>query len=192
MAAKGNGMVYVEAGSVHKLQAVQRALKDADKQLRKDLNAELRQAVRPLLEDLKHSAEGINFVSTAGKQPSRHARRNARTLKSGKVKLGRSLRKDMAFGLKTKISTGTQAGIRIKMDSRTPDVNNIARKINATGGVRHPLFGNRNDWYETRTTNGKGWFTDTADRQLPLVRKRIEAILDHWIAKTAAKIDRAA
>ena len=190
---QGGSLVYVDEASVKKLQAVARTIKTSgqSKALTKALNAEIRQAAKPLLDDLKKAALEIQFKD-GGQGESKRGKRTGRTLKSGKFKAGRGLRQEMAFGLRTQISKGQNtAGVRIRMASKDADVNRLGKIINAKGKIRHPLFGDKKHWYETQTS-GRNWFYGTAQHQLPLVRKRIERVLDKYVADLAAKVDKAA
>jgi hypothetical protein len=158
MAAKS--LIYVEESGLRHLQHAQNELKKSghSKALTKKLNARIRVAARPIETDLKKSARELKFVSTSRQGGSR-ANRGSRKLKSGKWKQARSLRAEIDFGIKTKVSKGANtAGVRILENNPKTEVNRIARAINSKGQVRHPLFGNKNYWYMTKTSNGKGWF----------------------------------
>jgi len=191
MAANGGSLIYVDKASVLKLQHVAKAIKAQgdSKALTKMLNAEIREAVKPLLTDLQQAARGVT-IQGGGEGPSRQARRTGRTLKSGKFKSGRGLRESVSFGLRTQISKGANtAAVRIRLASKDPAVNRLGKRMEK-GSIRHPLFGNRDRWYVTRTS--KGWFYGTAKGQLPIVQKRVERVLDKFTADLAHKVDRAA
>jgi hypothetical protein len=188
MAAKN--LVYVDEKGLQQLQRAQAMIaKTANsKELTKRLNAKIRVAAKPIETDLKKAARDIEFKSTARKGGSR-ANRGSRKLKSGKWKQARSLRAEMDFGIKTKVSkSASSAGVRILENNPKTEVNRIARAINSKGQVRHPLFGNKDYWYMTKTVNGKGWFDKTGQRHIPHVRAYVNTIVRDFTADLARKI----
>jgi len=188
MAAKN--LVYIDEKGLKQLQHAQQMIaKTANsKELTKRLNAKIRVAAKPIETDLKKAARDIEFKSTARKGGSR-ANRGSRKLKSGKWKQARSLRAEMDFGIKTKISkSASSAGVRILENNPKTEVNRIARAINSKGQVRHPLFGNKDYWYMTKTVNGKGWFDKTGQRHIPHVRAYVNTIVRDFSDDLARKI----
>jgi hypothetical protein len=188
MAAKN--LVYIDEKGLQQLQRAQAMIaKTANsKELTKRLNAKIRVAAKPIETDLKKAAQDLNFTSTSRAGGSR-ANRNSRKLKSGKWKQGRGLREDMAFGIKTKVSkSASSAGVRILENHPQTAVNRIARAINSKGRVRHPLFGNKDYWYMTKTTNGKGWFDKTGVKHVPHVRAYVNTIVRDFTDDLARKI----
>lgn len=204
MARKAPPLVYVEPASVAKMAEIgrilQRAGKAERKRLTKEMNDDIRRSTKPIVDDLKSAAMGLNFANSGSRTKSR-SQRTARTLKSGKVKAGKSLRQTMAQGVKVKTSTGKWAGVRIKMDPSgkdRADVQSIAAELNFKGFVRHPTrtgprFSqeNREKWSNTGATNGKGWWSKTAEPHLPRVRRSLQTVLDHHVSRIAREIDRA-
>lgn len=183
-------LVYVDERGVRQLQNAAAKMKASgqSKELTKMLNKRIRTATKPIETDLKNAAKNLTFVSTSRKGGSR-ANRNSRKLKSGKWKQGRGLREDMAFGIKTRVDKGTNsAGVRILEANPKTEVNRIARAINSKGQVRHPLFGNKNHWYMTKTSNGKGWFDNTGQRQMSHVRETVNAVVVDFTNEIARKI----
>ena len=188
MAAKN--LVYIDEKGLQQLQRAQAMIaKTANsKELTKRLNAKIRVATKPIETDLKTAAEGLTFKSTSRSGTSR-SKRGSKKLKSGKVRQGRSLRSEMAFGIKTKTSkSASSAGVRILEANPKTEVNRIARAINSKGQVRHPLFGNKSRYYMTKTENGKGWFDKTGEKQLPNVRASINTIVRDFTDDLARKI----
>ena len=188
MAAKN--LVYVDEKGLRQLQRAQAMIaKTANsKELTKRLNAKIRVAAKPIETDLKNATQKIQFKSTARGGTSR-SKRGSRTLKSGKVRQGRGLRAEMEFGIKTKVSkSASSAGVRILEASPQTEVNRIARAINSKGQVRHPLFGNKNRWYMTKTTNGKGWFDNAGKKGMPSVRATVNTIVRDFTNDLARKI----
>jgi hypothetical protein len=188
MAARN--LVYIDQNGLEQLQRAQAMIaKTANsKELTKRLNAKIRVAAKPIETDLKKAAQDIEFKSTARSGTSR-SKRGSRQLKSGKVRQGRGLRAEMEFGIKTKVSKGaSSAGARILEANPQTEVNRIARAINSKGQVRHPLFGNKNRWYMTKTTNGKGWFDNTGQKQMPNVRAAVNTVVRDFTNDLARKI----
>jgi hypothetical protein len=63
--------------------------------------------------------------------------------------------------------SGRQAGVRIRAQSSTSNWGDGQTQ------VRHPVFGHRNrKWAETKLPN-PGWFTETLQRQQPLVAAQV-------------------
>ena len=183
-------LVYVDERGVRQLQNAAAKMKATgqSKELTKMLNKRIRVATKPIETDLKSAAKDLTFVSTSRKGGSR-GNRSGRTLKSGKFKRGRGLREEMQFGIKTRVDKGVNsAGVRILEANPKTEVNRIARAINSKGQVRHPLFGNKNNWYMTKTENGKGWFDNTGEKQLPNVRASINTIVRDFTNEIARKI----
>lgn len=199
MAKGDSSLVYVEEDSVRKLQAVDRALRTLSTEHRKTIVREMNKAIKASTKktenDIKSAAENLQFKpsgsSGLGTGKSR-AERSAKYTKTGKYKLGRGLRQEMAFGVRTQMDRSKySAGIRIRMASKLPDVNRLAKLSNNRGYIRHPLFGNKKYWYETQVTGGKDWFTKAAAPSLPGVRREVASTLDKYVMYLRAQIDKA-
>jgi hypothetical protein len=191
-----SALVYVDEKSVRDLQNLAKAFKaQSDKRpspLTKMLNKEIRDAAEPMRADIATAAEKLTFQRTS-KQGGSRARRTGRTLKSGKFKAGRGLRKSIAVGVRTQISTGRNtAGVRVRLASKDPEVNLLGKRLNQKGAIKHPLFGKGPAIYETRATGSKGWFYSAAAPHRKIVSKRIQRVLDTWTRKMASEISRAA
>ena len=129
----------VEQGELQKLARVLRDEADG-KELRKQLSAELREAARPALTDLKAAARAI---------PSH----NLPHLD------GIPLRQEIARNLRTDVRlTGKSTGVRLvsKPTPRARGFRQAARMLNAPS-FRHRVFG-RDVWVEQ--TGDPGWFDD--------------------------------
>jgi hypothetical protein len=188
--ATSKNLVYVDERGLKSLQHAQEQIKKAanSKELTKKLNAKIRTSAQPIATDMKTAAKGLEFVSTSRKGGSR-ANRNARKLKTGKWKRGRSLRDEMSFGIKVQIRKGaTTAGVRIVENNPKTEVNRIARGLNSKGKVRHPLFGNKDYWYMTKTENGKGWFDKAGQSHFPKVSSDVKRVVASFTAELASKI----
>jgi hypothetical protein len=179
-------LIYVEKESLLKLQKIQGELKKSKrgKELNKMLNKQLRVITKPIESDIRQAAKGLQFERTS--KASSRANRGKYVTKGGKQKLGRGLREEIDKGVKTKIDKRpNSAGVRIAEESRLKEVNRIARSFNKRGAVSHPLFGNRNSWHLTKTSNGREWWDKAAAKELPGVRKKIEVVVDEWLRNIA-------
>jgi hypothetical protein len=188
MAAKN--LVYVDERGVKQLQNAAAKMKASgqSKELTKMLNKRIRVATKPIETDLKAAANDLKFTSTSRKGGTR-ANRGSKKQKTGKWKQARSLREEMQFGIKTRVDKGVNsAGVRILEAHPKTEVNRIARAINSKGQVRHPLFGNKDHWYMTKTSNGKGWFDETGQNQMPKVRSAVNAVVVDFTNEIARKI----
>ncbi len=208
MAGRGGSLVYIEPKSVKALQETTKVLREmadtkGSKSLLAQMNKELRQAVEPMRRDIAQAAEGLDFERTSkqgGGYGSKARSKKAkgfgakRELKDKtKGERGRGLRATMAKGIRTQINRGKNTtGIRVRQAASDADVNRIGKALDRKGQVRHPLFGDKDHWYATKATNGKGWFTETGERRLPWIRRDVEKVLDAWVSRLASRIDRAA
>jgi hypothetical protein len=192
VASKGKGpsLVYIEPSSVKGLQEYARLLKgrEGGAKLRKDLRRAIERETRPLVDDMKAEAEGLQFKGTASGQ---RASRTASLTKTGKVRKGTGLglRQAMSRGIKTEtsISTGNGAGVRIRLKSNDPDVNRLGRSLNSRGKVRHPTrtgprFSQQGDkWADTVAADGKGWFYRPVDKHRPKVTAGVRRVIEDMV-----------
>lgn len=72
------------------------------------------------------------------------------------------------------------AGVRIRMQKKGHDIAALNR-----GRLRHPLFGNRNHWYEQSIT--PGFFTKPVEGDAEDLRRRITAALEKYIDDLSRK-----
>jgi hypothetical protein len=78
------------------------------------------------------------------------------------------------------IRTGAvTAGVRIVVPNKKSGA-----KTTDEGFVRHPVFGNRKTWKQTKTQ--PGWFSDTNERNAPLVIPSLEAAMQRVRLKVLA------
>ena len=81
----------------------------------------------------------------------------------------------IADALKTRISTlanrSNDAAIRLTASRKGTDLRSINR-----GRLRHPVFGNRKAWSDTKVP--KGWVEAAVVEQTPEIRKEIVKVLD--------------
>lgn len=190
MASKGKGqdLVYIEPTSVKALQHLAAELGKAGngKELKKALNKRLRTAVEPMRKEQQAAARGLQFKSTT----SRRAKRTAGVTATGRARKGKGLRQEMAQTIRTTVSNGRYAGVRVQQRSTDTDVNRIAKALNKSGKVRHPLFGDTNHWYDTSAPNAKGWFYEAFDRRGREITGEVRKVLDSELEALARRIGR--
>lgn len=170
-----------------------KALRGADKTIRKELNAAIRDATKPVVAGMK--AEILAWDSTASggggsaqraKVHVNRAKNRTGAAKTAARRLGKggfALRSVIAAAIQTKISySGSRQGVRIRVDAARlgNQARNLPERIDA-GKWRHPVYGNRNVWV---TQTGKpGWFTRTAERNAPAVRAKIQDAMRRALAR---------
>lgn len=126
-----------------------KALKAAgQKELRKELNKNLREAVKPLIPQTRAAARSIlpqrgGLAALVAKAPQR-----------------------------AQVRTGNEPGIRLVVGKRRGSAAASANR----GVIRHPVFGRRDNFVEQHVT--PGWFDDTLEKAGPEeARRRIEQAL---------------
>ena len=184
-------LIYVEEAGLKALQHAQNELKKSaeSRQLTTMLNKRIRVAADPIKTDLKNTAEKITFTSTSRAGASRSRRNRKQNKKSGKWKNAKGLRQEMSTGIKIRIDKGANtAGVRILEANASTEVNRLARAINSKGRIRHPLFGDKNHWYMTKTSHGLGWFDNAGRSHLPKVTADIKAVVVDFTNEIARKI----
>ena len=189
MAAKN--LVYVEEDGLKALQRAQQQLQKSaqSRELTAMLNKRIRTAAEPIKTDMKNTAEKITFTSTSRAGATRSKRNRTQNKKSGKWKNAKGLRQEMSTGIKIRIDKGANsAGVRILEANASTEVNRLARAINSKGRIRHPLFGDKNHWYMTKTSNGQGWFDNAGRSHLPKVTADIKAVVVDFTNEIARKI----
>lgn len=122
-----------------------RQLKEAPKELRKELLAEIRKEGKPAVEDVKRQTD--DHLPRRGGLAERVARQS--------------------YGVRTRLA-GRSAGVRIQGTGRTV---RALRSIDA-GSLRHPVFGNRDVWVSQSVR--PGFFTEPLENDAPRFRRAIE------------------
>ena len=143
-----------------KLISLARALKSEEdgKQLKKDLLRNLRNALKPVRDEVK--AEINSMTSHGGSH-------------------GLALRRTVArkVTVQTRL-TGRSAGVKL-IAKKTPDLRgfrNAPKRLNSKKGWRHPAFGDREDWVQQM---GKpDWFDGPVRRRRSEFRKAVAQVLD--------------
>lgn len=168
-ASSGHSALSVElTGGGQQLHDLAQRLKDADKELRKELQAGLTRATKPLMAAVRVEIEP--------------------TMPKGyEDVLSRSL------AMRTQVRTGATAGVRITAIAKGTAKNRDIRALDR-GTLRHPVYGRRrrnskgwlipNPW--VRQTIRSGFWTRPMKEGAPEVRKELVAV----IAAVSRKIAR--
>jgi hypothetical protein len=136
------------------LAAVTRRLKAAGSQgkgLRKELLQRIRIAAKPLVEDVRNSA--MDTLPNAG---------------------GLNRRVRTGIGIRTR-AAGNSVGVRVVAKNR------YAIKGMDQGRLRHPVFGNRDNWVKQSVP--PGWFTRPVEAGADEARKGALDAIDHIARK---------
>lgn len=135
--------------------------------LRRELNKALRQAVKPML---PLAQQALADALPTGELQNR----------GGKVK--------QAVLVKTGRNPGVTIGIRYGRRGRGLGASN-ARLANRTGQLRHPLFGNRQRWFNTPVPRAQGWFDNThahnAALVLPGIDRALQSVADQVVREVS-------
>ena len=123
---------------------------DPARGFRKELQKALRDAAKPLVNDVKRSIRA-NLPRKGGL--AEHVIRTR-------------------IGVRTRLSMST-AGVRIAASSKDYNLRTMDRGI-----VRHPLFGNRNHWYSQRIPIG--WWSKPLESGAPEVREQLVRTIDEF------------
>lgn len=139
------------------------------KELKKQFTRELRQAVGPLVVELK------NEIKAMPSQGLPHAE-------------GGSLRQEIAKRIAPQISLGQKnPGIKVRART-TPNLRGFTyagRRMNRQG-FRHPLFG---DWDRPQVQEGAPrWFDDTTYAYRPEIRRAVLAAMENAADRMAARL----
>ncbi len=156
--------------------------------LRKQLNASIKAAGRPIVEDVRNAAQGLHSTSShggGGKQRQRYAASRARSERAAVNAMRRSgsLRRRVAAATTLE---STQRGVRFVVRSAQlpEDQRTLPRHMNSEKPMRHPVFGNRDNWV-SQSFRAPGFFSKTISKrshdfrryigtQLEVIKKQIE------------------
>ncbi|QJT01788.1 hypothetical protein G9272_16950 [Streptomyces asoensis] len=151
------------------LAALTRAIRAEEdgKQLRKELAANMRDALRPGAAEAKSS---IMSLSSAG-LPTAPALRSS---------VARKIRPEVKLG-------GRWSGARVKA-FKTKNVRgfpNAPKRLNRAGGWRHPVYGNREIWVQQ---HGKvDWFDRAFEGREGHYKEAVEAAMENMAQRLAAR-----
>jgi hypothetical protein len=147
--------VRVDGGQ--KLATLGKALRGADRAYRKQLRGRLRDAVKPLGQDVKQQ------------MPTYLPRRYAQVLQR-------------AFRPRIKIRTGGLAAVRVIAVAKGKGRPREVKAIDG-GTLRHPVFGNRRLWVAQRVR--AGFWSDPMQAGAPKVRRQVVEIINDVHAQIA-------
>jgi hypothetical protein len=184
----------VEIEGTADFKALSRALREAGKgQIAREMAKGLREGAQPLV---KQAQDNVRSLRVSGVRGGASARA-ARTLKAlGKKKRpservkqkahqGSGLRATVARATNVKLSTSARAAsmrLRAQQAKMPADQRRLPAYLNK-GKWRHPLFGNKERWYEQKAP--PAWFDDAAEKRGPQTRdKAVEVVakyLEHIV-----------
>lgn len=157
-------MAEVDITGTDQFLRLSKALKDAGRtgkgSLRNELHAGIRKSVKRAMPKAR---QALAAGTPAGVDP-------------------RSLRVKQVAQVKTGKDPGVTVGVRYGKRGTGLGASN-ARLANAQGLLRHPLWGNRERWFNTPVPGAKGWFDDTYRAEAPAIRRDIEQAMQDVVEK---------
>lgn len=156
--------------------------------LRKQLNKAIKDAGRPIVDDVRNAVQGLHSSSSHGggaKQRQRYSASRARSERAALNAMRRSgsLRRRVAGATALE---STQRGVRFVVRSAQlpEDQRSLPRHMNSEKGTRHPVFGDTEKWVAQKWTPA-GYFSKTISQkshdfrryigtQMEIVKKQIE------------------
>lgn len=150
--------MQIEVRGRQQLQALDRALRGVDKQLKRDTYRALNRTVKPLTAAVKES--------TGDYVPEAYAAELSSSLRI------RTQRRSSALSLKATAK------------SRTGKPRELGRL--EAGRMRHPLWGNRRHWFDQSVK--PGFWTKPLEKGAPVVRKELVKVLDDIALKIARSV----
>lgn len=149
--------------------------------LRKQLNTAIKDAGRPIVDDVRNAAQGLHSNSSHGggaKQRQRYSASRARSERAAANAMRRSgsLRRRVAGATALE---STQRGVRFVVRSAQlpEDQRSLPRHMNSEKGTRHPVFGNRDKWVAQRWAPA-GFFSKTISQKSHDFRRYIGAQME--------------
>jgi hypothetical protein len=175
MGSLGVSLAVQGAGEYRALARRLRGAANGD--LRKELRQQISEPGRVVVQDVKDAARSMRITSTRGSRPNKIRRHHnkAMALERGAKAVVRAggrnthLRETIARATKLQI---TAKGIRIRVDSsQFPESQrHLPRYLDRDKGWRHPLFGNKERWFEQ---HGSPYFASTIGKRAPKFREAI-------------------
>lgn len=149
--------------------------------LRKQLNKAVKDAGRPIVEDVRNAAQGLHATSSHGGgslQRRRYAASRARSERAAANALRRhgGLRRRVAAATTLE---ATRRGVRFVVRSAQlpPDQRSLPRHMNSEKGWRHPVFGDTDNWVAQKATPA-GFFSKTISQKSHEFRRYIGAQME--------------
>lgn len=152
--------IEVKADDFRNLARVMKQEADG-KRLRRDTIRNLRIAVNPAVAEVRAAVRAL---------PSEGGPRDGAQLRQ---KVAQQVRPHVRF-------SGRSPGVSIKASKRGMPRNfkNAPKRLNARGGWRHPVYGNREAWVH-QSVSRPGWFDETLRRRRDRYRKAVnDAVVD--------------
>ncbi|MGW3992352.1 hypothetical protein ACWEF6_02580 [Amycolatopsis sp. NPDC004772] len=150
-------------------------------ELRKQLNKAIKDAGRPIVEDVRNAAQGLHTTSSHGggaRQRQRFAASRARSERAAANALRRhgGLRRRVAAATTLE---ATRRGVRFVVRSAQlpPDQRSLPRHMNSEKGWRHPVFGDTDNWVAQKATPA-GFFSRTISQKSHEFRRFIGAQME--------------
>lgn len=155
----------LNTGSLLELQRRLRAA--GGENIRSSMQRRIRRAAEPLRDDLQDTIRGMNLRS-----------QGRSTRQGGPSPNGRPLRETLAAAIRTSVRTTGGAGATVWIDrGRLPaGYENIPNQLNATGRLRHPVFGNRRRWASQYGT--ALWWDNVVRQHRPRMQREVARVLD--------------
>ena len=145
-----------------RLAALQKRMKDAgDKGLTRELSKGMKAAAEPIAAAERSAAQSL---------PA-----------SGSKSTG--LRAAIASAVSIRYSRSKRnPGVRVYVPARKmPQGQGRLPRLMNKGAWRHPVYGNKNNWVEQKSD--RGWWDDTAKKELPRVRRELAAAIERVTQK---------
>jgi hypothetical protein len=155
------GFVRVD-GPTEDIKRISRALKDAPRDVKRELPRALMASAKPVKEAAKSKAASMPLPRAGGFEAT-YRSAMVRAIVSKATSLSRNPAVRVGVISKSK-SAGKARG--------------VGRKINNTGRIRHPVFGDRTMWADTDVSEDKGWFDDAVTEASPRTEAELKRRVD--------------
>lgn len=134
--------------------------------LRANAFRRIRRAAEPLHRDLRQKV--LTMPLTADPR---------RTRPGGRSPTNRPFRPMLAGAVRISVRTTGAPGARVWIDRSLiePKARNVLNQLDATGRLRHPVFGHSRRWVNQRAP--AGWWSRTVAAATPQIRAEMERIL---------------
>lgn len=158
-----------------------KVLRKVSPELGREMRRAIRTAAKPVITDMKSEIGGnsMNATSTARTIGDPSWTSHPYDGPTGPGGITAKMQKN----IRLRVSGGK---VRIYAPA-AESIGRIAASIDAGVHWRHPVVGNREAWV-SQTGSAKGWFTDTATRHFPKVRREVQEALEDTARKLAAML----
>jgi exonuclease VII large subunit len=160
--------VTLAPSTARELATLRKKLKEASKELTRDMNRALKLAAKPALTAGKQAARDLPSRSVGQRRDSQ-----GRFAKDARPRL----RAEIARAMRTKISTQRgETTLRVVVPKRPLGDRGRLPQLMNRGTWRHPVYGNRDVWVDQRSR--AGWFDEAMRSVTPQVKKDVEWTLE--------------